>query len=551
MTADISLGVPLTRRVVVASKAELAITRRAFRQVRLSAVAWGVVFGATVASSALTYVNSFPDAASRHQLAATTGRDAGVSILLGPISSIDTVGGYTVYKAFVTLTTIGAIWALLAATRLLRGEEDAGRWQLTLAGGTRASRATLATLVGLGAAGTVIVALTTLFTALAGRKPTVGFSVGDSIVYGLSIAIAPAVFLAVGAFTSQLGRSRRVANQLGMAVFGVAFVIRMIADSGHSTKWLLWLTPFGWTERMRPITENNLAPLLLAVVSVAVLVAASATLASNRDVGAGLLADRDVVAIRPFGLGSTFGFDLRMDFPAFVAWFGGVAAAGLSLGIVSKVVSGAAPKSVSDLLHKFDLQGAFVRQYFGIAFLMLAAIVCLLPVSPISASAEDEMTGRLVNVLALPTRRASLLAARLVTGAAAVLIAGMLGGAFIWVGARLQGVDPGFGTVMRAGLNVVPTALLVLGIGAVVRTVAPRFATAAIYGVVVWSFVIDLFASLVHGTRWLDHLSLFHYMALAPAQPTDATTIVLTLGLAAALLAGAALLFTRRDVQTG
>ena len=152
--------------------AEHAVAFRSFRQVRISAVGWGLVFGATVASSALAYVSSFPDAASRHQLAATTGRDTGVSILLGPISSIDTVAGYTVYKCFVTVTTIAAIWALFAATRLPRGEEDTGRWQLTLSGGTRASRATVATLIGLGLAVAVVMAETTAFTALAGAIKT-------------------------------------------------------------------------------------------------------------------------------------------------------------------------------------------------------------------------------------------------------------------------------------------------------------------------------------------------------------------------------------------
>ena len=38
-----------------------------------------------------------------------------------------------VYKCFVFLTTIGAIWAVLITTRLLRGQEDTGRWQLMLA----------------------------------------------------------------------------------------------------------------------------------------------------------------------------------------------------------------------------------------------------------------------------------------------------------------------------------------------------------------------------------------------------------------------------------
>src|SRR5581483_5050937 len=167
------------------------------------------------------------------QIAASTGQDAGVSMLLGPISAIDTVGGYTVYKCYVFLTTIGAIWGLLAATRLLRGEEDTGRWQLVLAGGTRASRATLATLAALAGAVAIVFAGTVGGTLLAARNPDVGFATGDALVYGLSIATAPAVFIALGALTSQLGRSRRVATGLGMTVFGIAFVVRMLADSAR------------------------------------------------------------------------------------------------------------------------------------------------------------------------------------------------------------------------------------------------------------------------------------------------------------------------------
>src|SRR3954452_16370876 len=92
------------------------VSSRSFREVRLGALVWGLVIGATVAASALTYASSFPDVASRLQLAATTGRDNGIAILLGPVSSIDTVGGYTVYKCFITATTVGALWALFAAT---------------------------------------------------------------------------------------------------------------------------------------------------------------------------------------------------------------------------------------------------------------------------------------------------------------------------------------------------------------------------------------------------------------------------------------------------
>ena len=210
---------------------DAAIARRAFGQLWIGASAWALVFGATVAASAKTYVTSFPTEASRHQLAAITGADRGLAVLLGPVSAIDTVGGYTVYKGFVILTTIGAIWALFATTRVLRGEEDSGRWQLLLAGGTRPARATAATLVALGGAVAIVFLGTTLLTLLAGRDKAVGFGVGETVLYGLSITIAPAVFAAVGAVTSQLGRTRRMATGLGMGVFGVTFVIRMIADS--------------------------------------------------------------------------------------------------------------------------------------------------------------------------------------------------------------------------------------------------------------------------------------------------------------------------------
>jgi ABC-2 type transport system permease protein len=531
--------------------ADVAVARRAFRQLRTSAIVWGLVFGGLVASSALTYVSTFPDEASRRQIAETTGHDAGVAMLLGPISAIDTVGGYTVYKCYVTLTTIGAIWGLLAATRMLRGEEDTGRWQLSLAGGTRASRATMATLVGLGGAVAVMVVGVTSLTALAGRSRDVGFSLGDSVIYGLSIAIAPAVFVAVGAFTSQLGRSRRVATGLASAVFGVSFVVRMLADAGPTTRWLLWCTPFGWTERMRPITENNITPLAVAVVAIIALVIATTTLAAHRDAGAGALAARDVAPVRPFGLASPLAFALRLEVSVIVAWLVGVAAAGFAFGVVAKVAAGSVPQSMTDLLDKFGVHGSFLHRFLGLAFLMIAAIVALLPASQIGASAEEETTGRLVNLVAQPSRRASLFLGRMAIATVAVVAAGVIAGISTWLGARLQGIDPGFGTMLRAGWNVVPTALLVLGLGAVVRALAPRVATGAVYGIVASSFIIDFVASLVDRLRWAEHVSLFHYMALAPAESTDTPTVIASLVMAAVLVIVATVLFTRRDLQTG
>lgn len=530
--------------------ADVAIARRAFRQVGIGATAWGLVFGTTIASSALTYVTSFPDAASRRLLAATTGRDTGLAVILGPISAIDTVGGYTVYKCYAFLTTIGAIWAVLATTRLLRGEEDAGRWQLMLAGGAQVSTATIATLTALGAAVAVVFCGATACTVLAGLDRDVGFGVGESLFYGLSLAIVPAVFVAVAALTSQLARTRRLASGLAMGALAVAWVIRMIADSGPATRWLLWLTPFGWTERMRPLTHNDAWPLVPAFVTVIVLCGGAVVLATKRDAGDGVLASRDVVPLRPFGLRTPVGLASRLELPVLVAWCVGTAATGFSFGMIAKIATGDVPSSITDTLDKFGVRGNFANQYVGVVFLLVATVVALLPAGQIGAAADEETSGRLVHLLVQPPRRARLLADRLLIGAAGIAAAAVLAGLFVWVGAKSQGVDLHLSTMLGAGLNVIPTALLALGVGALTLSLAPRAAARSVYGIVVWSLLADLLGSMIESVNWLDHLSLFHYMALAPAQDTDPAAISVTCVLALVLCALAITIFDRRDLQT-
>jgi ABC-2 type transport system permease protein len=532
-----------TRRV------EAAVARRAFGQVWIGASGWAVAFGVTAAASALTYVSTFPTEASRQQIAATTGRDVGLAVLLGPVSAVGTVGGYTVYKGFVFLTTIGAIWAILAATRLLRGEEEAGRWQLVLAGDTNAWRATAATMIALGAAISVIFGGTTLIVWLAGRNPKVGFGIGETMLYASSITIIPAVFMAVGGLTSQLGRTRRLATGLGMSVFAFTFVLRMIADSGPHTRWLLWLTPFGWTELMRPFTGNDLWPLLPAAGTALGLGVATTVVAARRDVGDGLLTTAEVSPLRPFGLGSPSGLVLRLELPTLASWCAGAVASAFTLGLIAKVATGTVPTSLGNTLGKFGVHGRFINQYLGVAFLLIATVIALLPAGQIGAASEEETSGRLVHLLSRPTSRGALLGGRLALSGAGVGLAGVLAGLAGWLGARTQGIDLGLGTMVDSGLNVVPSALVALGVGAVVLSVAPRLAVRAVYATVIGSFIMDLLAPMVSGLGWLDRFSLFHYMALVPAQRAHVPAIVLTVALAVILDLAAILIFARRDLQ--
>ena len=194
---------------------------------------------------------------------------------------------------------------------------------------------------------------------------------------------------------------------------------------------------------MHPFTANDVRPLIPTGVAVGLLCFAATVLAARRDSGAGTFATRDVRPPRGFGLRSPFGLAGRLDLPVLSAWCAGAAAAGLVLGVIAKMTSQSVPASLTDTLVKFGVHGSFASQYFSVAFLLVATLVALLPASQIGAACEEELSGRLVNLLAGPVRKATWLGGRLLLAGIGILAAGLLAGVASWVGAATQGVDIG------------------------------------------------------------------------------------------------------------
>src|SRR4029450_13169595 len=96
------------------------------------------------------------------------------------------------------MVIIGAIWGLLIATRVLRGEEDAGRWELFLSGQTTRGGAARQAAIGL-AAGLVALGLpTALLAAAAGAGSEVDIGIGAALFFATAAVSAAAIFMAVG-----------------------------------------------------------------------------------------------------------------------------------------------------------------------------------------------------------------------------------------------------------------------------------------------------------------------------------------------------------------
>ncbi|MGD0284426.1 MAG: hypothetical protein ABSB12_02445, partial [Candidatus Saccharimonadales bacterium] len=196
------------------------VARRTFR----SASVWALIFGIFVASKAIGFVKAYPTALARQKVIANFSDNIGIKIILGPLHHASTVASYVTWNTLAIMVIIGSIWALLLATKMFRGEEEAGRSELLLVGQTTARRAALNTMAGLTASlAFFYVILSSVFT-LVGKYHDVNINIRSALFYALVVISGVLVFMMVGSLTSQLMPTRSRAAAVATAVFGISFI---------------------------------------------------------------------------------------------------------------------------------------------------------------------------------------------------------------------------------------------------------------------------------------------------------------------------------------
>ncbi|MGZ4489646.1 MAG: hypothetical protein ACXVEU_02210 [Nocardioidaceae bacterium] len=536
---------------------QLTVARFVGRRTVRSGGLWGLVFGLYVYDNAFAFDSIAPTASERTRLLAGMASNTGLQALLGDAHRITTRGGFTDWRAIGVSVLVASVWGMLIATRTLRGEETAGRWELFLAGRTTAQGATANVLAALAAGVLAMYLMTALLTALFGVLHDVGIGLGQSLLFATAVVGPAAVFAAVGALASQVMPTRGRATGLTAAVFGVAFMLRALGDSTPGAHWLVYLSPLGWVEQLRPLTGGHPVWLLPLAGLVGLCVVATLLLA-DRDLGTSLLADRDTAEPRLALLRSPVGLTVRLTWATTASWLAAVAVAGLLYGSWAKSAGQAFASSstlrsfTGNLTHvaRRELQVAGTRVYAGIVFLILMTLVMAYVASALGRVREDEAEGYLDNLVVRRVSRTRWLGGRVVLVLGVVAAAGVLAGVALWAGAARQHAGLAFGELVRAGLNSAGPAVLLLGIGVLVLGFAPRLTSLVCWGVLAWAFLLDMLGSAIKVNHWVMDTSLLYHPALAPAVDPNWRVVgtYLAIGCAAALLGGWR--FTRRDLQS-
>jgi ABC-2 type transport system permease protein len=528
--------------------AELALARQLLRSRLLVTLLWAAGFATVLYSSSASYLAAYPSQPQRQALARSLESNLGLAALFGRTRSVDTIGGFAAWRSLGLLIVVGGCWGVLTGARLLRGEEDAGRWELLLAGRITRARAVLAALIA--AAGLVLVLfLVTAAGALLGARAT-GLPVGASLFLALILVLPAALFLLVGLCCGQLTGSRRSAVRLAAVVFGLSYLLRLIAIAAD-LDWLGRLTPLGWIEASHPMTGTRLLPLLPVGLLCLAVGAATVFAAVRRDLGAGVFGSASR-SDHSSGLllGGAGPLAVRQTLPVLAGWLAALTTMCLVTGLVAGSVGDQAAQSelVRNLVSRMGASRAGILTFVALTMTMISTLIALAAAGLLAAIREDEESGLVQNILVLRVSRTRWLATRIGVVLAVVLLLGGVVGAVLYLALLGAHTGLGLGTLLASGLNSAAPAVVVLGLAVLCLGFVPRWTAAIGYGIVAMSFLIELVGAAVAAPSWLLDLSLLHHIALAPAvAPNWRTNGVLCLiAVLAALLGGWR--FRSRDV---
>ncbi|MDO3705073.1 hypothetical protein Q3W71_25730 [Micromonospora sp. C28SCA-DRY-2] len=522
-----------------------AATRLAVRQVRRSAL---VVVALTVGMSTLvaaTYASTVGDGLDAGSLAALA-RNPAVRTLFGEPAALDTAGGFTAWRTGTVLAVLLSVWGLLATTRITRGEEETGRWDLLLAG-----RLTPAGMLGRHLA-VLVATLAGTGIALAAALTAAGTPVPGAALHATGLALVGAYAVATAALAAQVFPTRAGATAGTLALLGVALLARMVGDGVAPLGWLRWLPPYGPLALTRPYQDDRWAPLAVVAVTTVALAGAALALAGRRDVRDGLLRTTTGRPPRLRLLGSVEAFAVRRVLRPLAGWSAGIGAYFLLIGLLADSMTAFLTENprFADLAAQAGFAGlGTVRGYAATLFALLAIPVGAFAAVRLAAFAAAETGGRLTLLQAGPNSRTRLLAAEAMTTAAGVAVLVTVAAVATWLGAVTVDADLSLRAALAGTWNVVPLALLSLGAAVLALGGGTRAVAALGMLPTAGGFLLEVLADSLAAPSWVSRLSPYAHLSAVPEAAPDQPAAAVMLALTGAALAIGAWGYRRRDLR--
>lgn len=493
------------------------LVRHAVRLDRTRLAAWMIGIAAIPIITYASYGSLYPTAADRLSLAATLESNPAFSLLLGPASGIATAGGYTSWRTIGISAIFTAVMAILTVVRHTRADEETGRAEL-LAAGCLGRDALL--FAGVATAGIAVVATG---AACALGLIACGAGATGAVAYGAAVILAGLVFAAVAAVAAQVGSFSRTAISVSVGALALAYLVRAWGDAAGNG-WLTWLSPLGWTEKIRAFTGDAWWTLGVSAAGFAVLTLLARALVRRRDFGRGLLAGHHGPADAPALLSGTYGLSWRLHRGRLAGWVLGLAIYGAIIGSVTRSIASVISHSLVG--QEFLGHGASVVDlYLAEIINLMGIIAAIVGIQAALTARTEEAAGRVEELLATPLTRRRWFASHIAFALAGSALVVVAGGVAAGLSAQADGVRTSAGAAAAAALVQIPAAWLLVGAAAALIGVAPRASILA-WPIVILSFLISFFGPLLKLPRAVIDLSVFTHVPRLPGASVDPVPLI-------------------------
>lgn len=491
-----------------------------------------ILFVASLLAMVPLLLNVYGDAESQRALQASFGTNPAGLFMVGPIDE-PTFGALFTVETLLWWGLVLAFINTLLVVRHTRHNEEIGAQELILSGQTHRGTSLVAVLL----AAIVMNGLIVLGIGAGLPLLDVTWSVDQSWLYALVLGGFGLVWACIAAVVVQLVESGRAANGLLAALIGIGYITRGVGDflghvdaaGVHQPAWMSWLSPFGWMQAARPLTDPEWWPLAVPLGVGVAMAAAAFVLLEQRDVGAGLLPSRKGHARAARFLRTPLGLTWKLQKNIFIGWLIGVLVTTSSIGVLvpqmEEVYSSTG--NLEQLIESIGGAGELMPSFMSAMISIMSLLVFAYVLQGLGQLRSEEASGHLEQLLA--TRLTRLKWQALHVGM--VMCGGLV--MLLGIGAVLalfinttDGMQADTAEYLLAGLSYAPVMLALGALYLLLFGIVPRAA-----GGVAWLYFgfmafMSWLGPMLKLDDWIMSLSVMDHLALPPVEDIKVAPIV-------------------------
>ena len=466
--------------------------------------------------------------------------------LQGPFFAVDNflVGHfYAVEMHLFTLIAVSVLNIFLVMKNT-RGDEEKGRYEVLRSlpiGRLSAFHATMITTV------TVNILLAVSHGILLSVLGISGITTAGAFTYGASLAVTGIFFGALSALLSQFSHSTRGVTGYAFLVLIVSYMLRAVGDVTSET--LSRISPLGLPLRVEAFVSNHVWPLIIMPVLAFALFGIAYFLNARRDIGQGLLPERQGKSHASLFLSTPLGLVWRLNRNTLFSWAIGLFGFGAALGgILRDAEHFAGENGAFQMLVPATADFSAVElftMFLNVGF----AIVCIAPVLVLIFKAlREEKEGRAEPVLSRAISRPYYFASFIILAFLASMLMPFVTAVGMWAVSSLMLETPlGFGSLVFSIMVYVPALWVILALGIFAVGAFPKAATLC-WVYFTYIFIAGFFGDLLNMPQWAMNLSPFSHIPQLPLEDMRVLPLLVLTGMALVLAASGIVLYRRRDM---